>query len=77
MKSQIEASQVARVYNGRPGCCCGCKGKYVEVNGEHRRSVNYVLNVINRNLEQAEDLGTCISLEKENRLYIAYYKEDK
>ena len=31
---QVTIDQVTRVYNGRPGCGCGCRGKYYpEVEG--------------------------------------------
>jgi len=25
---EIDLAQVATVYSGRPGCCCGCRGKH-------------------------------------------------
>ena len=28
MKAEITFDQVARSYNGRSGCMCGCRGKY-------------------------------------------------
>lgn len=29
-KPKITLAQITRTYNGRPGCACGCRGKYSE-----------------------------------------------
>jgi hypothetical protein len=34
-------SAVAQVYSGRPGCACGCLGKYYPVNEEETRNKGY------------------------------------
>lgn len=28
MKTRIELGSVVSVYSGKPGCCCGCRGKH-------------------------------------------------
>jgi hypothetical protein len=28
LQTQLNRSQVKKVYSGRPGCACGCRGKY-------------------------------------------------
>ena len=38
-------SNVLRVYSGKPGCMCGCKGKYSEA-GESDRSVKIIYNKV-------------------------------
>ena len=30
MKPQIDRSKIKRVYSGKPGCACGCRGSYSE-----------------------------------------------
>ena len=67
-------SHVKSVYSGRPGCCCGCRGKHIDVGS--KRSVARILANMERALEcpdaQLEVNSEYVSVETETRLYVAY-----
>jgi len=72
----IDRSQVAKVYSGRPGCACGCRGKHSET----PRSITLIVNKLNAfiaaGLNVIDDLqfGN-VSFQTDSRLYIVYLKE--
>ena len=51
----ITPAMVARAYRGRPGCCCGCRGKYFE---KGSREIVKVLRLIQAN-ESSMDGDNC------------------
>lgn len=67
----LQPEMVERVYSGRPGCGCGCKGKYY---GD-ARNIKRVLNAMKKNAETAEHLtyekGVIAAVE-DTRYYWAY-----
>ena len=85
--NDVEVSDVARVYSGRPGCGCGCNGKYYDA---PNKMVKRVLNKLkglteeerapgkgrNRGLGYQEPDGIFF-YETEKRYYWIYLKEVK
>jgi len=39
VKPTISIDQIVRVYSGRPGCACGCRGNYREDLASFKRSL--------------------------------------
>jgi hypothetical protein len=39
-----DKSNVVRAYSGKPGCMCGCRGKYFESGAGVTRTYNAVMN---------------------------------
>lgn len=71
----LTEQNVDEVYSGRPGCGCGCKGKY-------GRSTRFIRMVV-KELRQTPDKvlfgatfgdRTCLSLETETRFRWVYIK---
>ena len=69
--SEITLSQVARVYSGRAGCMCGCRGKYTESG----RGVALIFNKIVRNpAAQYDEHARCVYVETPTRNQVAYLR---
>nr|QMP83535.1 MAG: hypothetical protein [Caudoviricetes sp.] len=60
---------VTRVYSGRPGCMCGCQGKYYSPTD---KGFNRVLNTL---LKQPDVnyQKNCAETHVGNRVYVAYF----
>jgi hypothetical protein len=79
----VDASKVVKVYSGRPGCACGCRGNY-STNPKTikliTRRINEILTMLNGELKKggyetyAVD-GHFIAAENGHRAYTAYYQE--
>ncbi len=83
---QITQADVLKVYSGRPGCCCGCRGNYsyadnsaAQAEAQDRKGqintaqVTRVLNVLRSNTNTAaEPNHNFYYLDLENRTYILY-----
>lgn len=76
----IDISKVSEVYSGRPGCACGCRGKYYLSSRYHKgdkvndRMVSKVVNLFNENLDKVLDMdGGIYALDlSETRTYTVY-----
>lgn len=72
----IDPSTIKRVYSGINGkCCCGCSGKYFEATDPKAvKMINRVLKMIALPGEdmRVENLGSCVSVETEKHVWIAY-----
>ena len=63
----IDVTKVGEVYSGRPGCACGCRGKYYHSSTPHEgyvegdatddKMVARVVKLFNANLELVWDVG--------------------
>lgn len=63
---------ITKVYSGRPGCMCGCQGKYYTPEDRgFKRVVNRLLNWPNVKTE-----GQWMEATINDRLYVAYFGED-
>ena len=67
----VEASQVSRVYSGRPGCMCGCRGNYSTSPAQITRVVNWL------NANGAKSNADWTTAEVGNRSCTAYHKAGK
>lgn len=64
----IDPSTIVRVYSGKPGCGCGCNGKYYE----DTRNIRRVVKKIN------ERIGTGAGVNKDpDGTPFCYYVEDR
>ena len=72
----LEAKDVKRVYSGINGkCCCGCSGKYYEATDpKAARMIARVLKMIALpdTDQRVENLGSCVTVENDKRVWIAY-----
>ena len=59
---------VNRVYSGRPGCMCGCRGSYSSARGQ----VTRVLNIMAANADRVVVDDNMLTLDLDNRSYTAY-----
>lgn len=81
---------VSRVYSGRPGCACGCRGNYRATKAwahahpevaEYRKVVNEVqvkkvVNILRENLNVAKSYKNFLYIENLNgRTFTVYFKE--
>ena len=72
----IEKSSVQSTYSGKPGCCCGCRGKHRTI-GINPRSVTSTVARMNKLIAeggyQVRIGPELVSVQTDTRLYIAYF----
>lgn len=83
----FDVSKVSKVYSGKPGCMCGCRGKWSysstsreafdcrDMHGINDRSVKIISGKVSRNPNvEVEVFGTttCYSVETEPRILAVY-----
>ena len=77
----IERDKVVKAYSGKPGCCCGCRGKYYRsgASASQDAQVTKIVSLLNANIKDVKftlDGGgdpKFAFLETDNRWYIAYF----
>lgn len=68
----IDITKVKRVYSGKPGCMCGCNGKYATPD-ESSRSVAIIAGKLARNpATQYDAQAGCFWLKTKTRMLAAY-----
>lgn len=70
----LTPDKVLRVYSGKPGCGCGCKGSYSESKGMVTKTLRIMRE---RASEVRVDLGVdenILSLEDDSRFRWLYFK---
>jgi len=67
----INIASVERVYSGRIGCMCGCKGKYSETPVSIKRMVNKAT----KEEWEFDEMAGCYHLQTETRQYAVYMKK--
>lgn len=67
---EIKFENVKRVYSGKPGCMCGCRGKY----SEEGRGVKIIFNKILKGDYKVDEGASCIYLDSPTRTLVAYFK---
>lgn len=79
---KVAPSQIARAYMGKPGCMCGCRGKYytstkVDHSNVDPKMVTKILRIIQANEEIAEfDPDGCyIAALVGGKEHCIYFKE--
>lgn len=88
--NQIDAAKIASVYSGKPGCMCGCRGKYhyasaflaaerkkqglITDDEVSDRSVKIIVGKLNKNPKTKIEDGIA-SLHLENRTLVAYFAD--
>ncbi len=72
---EMGLNDVVRVYNGKPGCMCGCRGKYSEP-ADNARSVKIMYNKIMNNPAKVvdEENGWVYVTDREKNQVI-YFKD--
>lgn len=81
----IDAQTVVKAYSGKPGCACGCRGKYY---GKDRQSqINRITKVVNFVLTELNGAekndtyqtwkidGHFVAVSDGNRDYCVYFQE--
>lgn len=69
--SELTVADVSKVYSGRPGCGCGCRGKYSET-GPNVKRVLSVLQTAAKVEVQEDATETIYALETEKRFFWVY-----
>jgi hypothetical protein len=69
----VDRAMVKRVYSGRPGCACGCRGNY----STNPATITRIVNRINA-LGALKWVGhdDFVFAERDNRMYTAYFTLD-
>jgi hypothetical protein len=71
----LDLSKVIRVYTGKPGCMCGCNGKY-EDKQSSPRSVAIITGKLQRNPNtQYDALAKCFYVHTKTRNLVAYVEK--
>ena len=65
-------ANVKEVYSGKPGCMCGCRGKYSRPD-ESARSVKILFNKVMNNPKHQVD-GECVFVKTATRNLVLYFK---
>lgn len=65
---EVDREKIVRVYSGRPGCGCGCRGKY----SDDARNITRVVNVMNSRSSEVKERDGIYFIEDERRNYWAY-----
>jgi len=72
---QIDINAIKQVYSGKPGCMCGCKGKYAKP-AESMRSVKIIVGKLERNPETQYDAqAKCFYVQTPTRKLAAFLEE--
>jgi len=67
-KIDINVAAVTKVYSGRPGCGCGCKGTY----WTDMRNIVRITKIMQARADEVTFEDGIYSLQDENRYYWAY-----
>jgi hypothetical protein len=71
--NDIRISDIKRVYSGRPGCGCGCRGKYYDAG---HNMVKRVYRILSKSPDtKCHPADGIFYLENEKRYYWIYLKE--
>jgi len=78
----INVSTIQSVYSGRPGCCCGCRGKHTYATAFADKAPDYDRRVSDRTVKlicnkinaapKVQENGNHFFAEINDRWYIAY-----
>jgi len=71
----ISLDQIASVYSGKPGCCCGCRGKHYSDPSTNAAMFRKVFYLLKANEEKVSVEGGYVAAQINGREYIAYLKE--
>lgn len=72
---KLNKDDIASVYSGRPGCCCGCKGKHYRPGDRGAKGMfTRVLRAL-ESADEVDDQGDHVFLDLGSRWYIAYRKD--
>ncbi len=73
MDKKLDWSLVKKVYSGKPGCCCGCRGIYRPVDSRLGKKLQ---KLFLENLDAVKMNGDDHAyIETEKKLFIAYFSE--
>jgi hypothetical protein len=69
---EVAVENIVKVYSGKPGCGCGCRGNYFT----DERNIKRVVKAMNaRQDEVKEEVPGIFSVEDEKRFFWAYTQE--
>jgi len=74
----IEAKDVVRTYSGKPGCMCGCQGKYNENPKSFKAALTRMLKTdykINFWANSSDEDGGCLYYDSGTRTNVIYFKK--
>jgi hypothetical protein len=70
--AKLTIADIVRVYSGKPGCGCGCRGTYSETKAQKTRILNTVSN-LSEEYPIVESDGV-LSIETPTRYYWIYLR---
>lgn len=66
----LKFENVARVYSGKPGCMCGCRGKY----SDSGRGTKIIFNKVMKGPFEFDVEANCAYLSTDSRILAVYFK---
>lgn len=76
--NKVPVDKIQSVYSGRPGCCCGCRGKHTDATPTTMRTINLITNKVKRAQEAGAELewyGHHVALMSDTRWWVVYFTE--
>lgn len=67
--ADLKAENIVRVYSGRPGCGCGCRGKYTANDGNNPAQITRILNTMKARGGEVEAYPTTSGGDEYNAIY--------
>jgi hypothetical protein len=73
---EMGLNNVVRVYNGKPGCMCGCNGKY-RTPADNARSVKIMYNkIMNNPAKVVDEVNGWVYVTNREKNQVIYFLED-
>lgn len=75
---QLYAANIVRVYSGKPGCGCGCRGRYwpeedgMEPSANDVRQIARIRQIMAGRIRDAKSQDGTFFIEDDKRYYWAY-----
>lgn len=73
MQTEINFDRIDRVYSGKPGCMCGCRGNYWDNADKGVKQVKRIATLVLNHPEVQRELGHAFATI-DGRNYVIYFK---
>lgn len=72
----LKIDKIDSIYSGKPGCMCGCRGKYHESELSKKRVLNNMIKYVEQNHLEVKAEFPHIYIDDPEKNYCVYLKED-
>lgn len=73
--SSVTVDRITQAYSGRPGCACGCQGKWYQAGAQKKRILTAIRKAAPESVQLVNNslgAGLVISLDTKVRTYILH-----